>query len=387
MTQNQFSHEAINQAVIAIKGHESDIQAMKEKCANMPLAEVAQTILIGKFGIAQIEAAEIVEDINKGIAEFDAQYRVNVSCESVKAKEKLSELTKDMTDQERVKRYANILTALQVLEKGEVAKEEAEQLLEANLKKDADVLAEEIEALLNDGINLEQLANAVQDGVNIESISEIAKQIEMNKDDYRFMTALWLYIAQREGEIKLSESEVPVPTQMLGALGSASIEAILATAELKDGKIDLKRWQVVMKWILGALFVAGLLYLLWNIMGVLTFITTFLVLEYVGTSAIAVYIALLLGLFVCWFFAGKTFEFGKHALEFLSGLYDEYIGPFTEKTKTLAKKVKEWVEHVIDAITNHSNGNSGGSGGGSPILQPEPINNNGETSGVQPVMA
>ena len=141
MIQNEFSHEAINQAVIAIKGHESEIKAMRDKCANMPLTEVAQTILIEKFGIAQIEAAEIVEDINKGIAEFDAQYRVNVTCGSVKAKEKLAELTKDMSDEERIKRYANILTALQILEKGDVIKEEAEQMLEANSQKDAEVLS------------------------------------------------------------------------------------------------------------------------------------------------------------------------------------------------------------------------------------------------------
>lgn len=387
MIQNQFSHEAINQAVIAIKGHESEIKAMRDKCSNMPLTEVAQTILIEKFGIAQIEAAEIVEDINKGIAEFDAQYRVNISCGSVKAKEKLADLTKDMTDEERIKRYANILTALQILEKGEVTKEEAGQLLEANSKKEVEVLAEEIEALLNDGINLEQLANSVQNGTNLEAISEIAKQIEMNKDDYRFMTALWLYIAQREGEIKLSESEVPVPAQMLGVLGSASIESILATAELKEGKIDLKRWQVVMKWILGALFVAGLLFLLWNVMGALTFITTYLILDVIGSNAIAVVIALLVGFAACWFFAAKTLEFGYHAFEYLSVLYDEHIGPFTEKTKALAKKVKEWVEHIIDVITNRSSSDSGSSGGGAPVLQPEPVNNNNENLGVQPVMA
>ena len=387
MIQNEFSHEAINQAVIAIKGHESEIKAMRDKCANMPLTEVAQTILIEKFGIAQIEAAEIVEDINKGIAEFDAQYRVNVTCGSVKAKEKLAELTKDMSDEERIKRYANILTALQILEKGDVIKEEAEQMLEANSQKDAEVLAEEIEAQLNDGINLEQLANSVQDGTNLEAISEIAKQIEMNKDDYRFMTALWLYIAQREGEIKLSESEVPITAQMLGVLGSASIEAILATAELEDGKIDLKRWQVVMKWILGALFVAGLLYLLWNVMGAVTLITTFLILEYVGTSAIGVYVALVLGFLACWFFAAKAFEVGKTTLEFLSSLYDENVGPFTEKTKAIVTKVKKWVERVIEALTNRSGGDSGDSGAGAPVIQPEPVVNNGENQNVQPVMA
>ena len=387
MIQNQFSHEAVNQAVIAIKSHESEIKAMRDKCANMPLIEVAQTILIEKFGIAQIEASEIVEDINKGIAEFDAHYRVNVSCGSVKAKEKLFELTKDMTDEERIKCYANIYTTLQILEKGDITKEEAEQLLEANSKKDAGVLVEEIEALLNDGINLEQLANSVQNGVNLETISVIAKQIEMNKDDYKFMTALWLYIAQREGEINLTESEIPIPAQMLGALGCASIEAILATADLKNGKIDLKRWQVVMKWILGALFVAGIVFLLWNFMGAMTFILSYMILDVIGSNVVAVIIALLIGFATCWFFAAKTIEFGYYALEFLSDLYDKHIGPFTENTKALAKKIKKWVEHVIETITNHSNSNSGGSGGGAPVLQPEPENNNNENLGVQPVLA
>lgn len=385
MTQNQFSQETINQAIIAIKGHELDIQAMKEKCANMPLVEVAQTILIEKFGIAQIEAEEIVDDINKGIAEFDEQFKANVVGGRVTAKEKLSNLTKDLSAEERSNRYANILTALQLINKSEATQEEAEQLLDANSQKDIDTLAEEIEALLNDGINLDDLANAVKNGVNVEAVTEIAKHIEMNKDDYRFMTALWLYIAQREGSIKLSDSEVPVSAQMLGALSGASIEAILVTAELEDGKIDMKRWQVIMKWILGALFFAALLFLAWNVIGALAFISTYVVLELIGYSAISVGVALVVGFLLCWFVTDKTLKWGFRAMEFLGELYDEYINPFTEQVKAIAAKVKEWASKIGQVFTNRSSSGSGGSSNNAPVNQP--VINNGDELMVQPVMA
>lgn len=388
MTQNQFSQETIKQAVYVIKSHEADIISMKEMCVNMPSLEVAQTILMDKFGITQIEAEEIIEDINRGITEFDRQFHENTISGKIVARQKLEELTKDMSNEERVNRYANILTTLQLLERGEdIQHEEVEQLLVTNGQKDADTLAEEIESLLNDGINLEGLSNAVKNGVSTQTVAEFAKQIEMNKEDYRLMAALWLYIAQREGSMRLTESEVPVPAQVLGSLSSASVEAILATAELEENNIDLKRWQVVMKWILGAVFVAGLLYLLWNVLAALALLTTILVLDVFASSVIGAIISVLTCYMLFFFFVAKTFEYGSISLDFLSEIYDDYIGPLTEKTKALTEKIKEWLKRVVSVITNSGGGSSGGPDDRYPSSQTETVINSGEEYGIQPVMA
>lgn len=81
MEKNVFSQNTVEQAVNVIKEHEAAIKAMKEKTGEMPLADVAQELLMEKFGISQIEAEEIVVDLKAGIENFDNQYKVTVKQE------------------------------------------------------------------------------------------------------------------------------------------------------------------------------------------------------------------------------------------------------------------------------------------------------------------
>lgn len=343
MEQNVFSQNTVEQAVNVIKEHESTIKAMKEKAGEMPLADVAQELLMEKFGISQIEAEEIVVDLKAGIENFDNQYKATVEQGRISVVGQLAEKAKDLSDEERVGYYANILTALQLLGKEDLTEDMVTAKQKDNASKTAEELATEIETMLNGEISLDALADAVQNSVNKEVLSKIAKEIELRKDDYRFLVALWLYIDQREGKIKFSDSDVKIPTATLGALAGASIEALIATNDLNEGKIDLKRWQVIMKWILGAAFVVGVILVYMYAAAFVFGATLGFLLTILGTGAFAVYISVVLAICLCVALGATACEYTEKALDYLSEVYDKYIVVLTDKVTKWFALFKEWM--------------------------------------------
>lgn len=347
MKQNVFSKNTVEQAVNVIKEHEAAIKAMKEKAGEMPLADVAQELLMEKFGISQIEAEEIVVDLKAGIENFDNQYKVTVEQERISVVEQLAEKAKDLSDKERVDYYANILTAIQLLGKEDLTEDMVTAKQKENASKTTEELATEIEAMLNGEISLDALADAVLNSVNKEALSKIAKEIELRKDDYRFLVALWLYIDQREGKIKFSDSDVKIPTATLGALAGASIEALIATNDLNEGKIDLKRWQVIMKWILGTAFVVGIVFLTAYTAAFVGLSAILLFMSLFGASLLSLIAATVLAIYVCGCWGEAIGDCSVKALEYLSDVYDKYIIIVTDKVAKWIAVLKKWVARTI----------------------------------------
>lgn len=346
MEQNVFSQNTVEQAVNVIKEHEAAIKAMKEKTGEMPLADVAQELLMERFGISQIEAEEIVVDLKAGIENFDNQYKATVEQGRISVVEQLAEKAEDLSDEERVDYYANILTALQLLGKEDLTEDMVTAKQKENASKTAEELATEIEAMLNAEISLDALADAVQNSVNKEALNEIAKKIEMKKDDYRFLVALWLYIDQREGKIQFTDSEVKIPTATLGVLAGASIEALIATNDLNEGKIDLKRWQVVMKWILGTVFALSAV-LLVGFLGVYVgAFLAFFILATLGANLFACIVGILLAVGLGWYLSDIVENCFEKSLDYLSKVYDKYIVVLTDKVSKWFALFKEWVARL-----------------------------------------
>ena len=287
-----------------------------------------------------------MEDLLKGIENFDTQYKANMENEKVVAADKLAEMTKDMSDEERINYCANLLTALQLLKQEDVSEDMITQKQKENAEKTVEVLTAEIEVLLNEGISLETLAGAVQNGVAKEALAKIAETIEMNKDYYRLLTALWLYIDQREGNIKLDETGKEIPTELLGVLAGAGIEVLIATNELNEGKIDLKRWQVILKFILGAALVAGAIVLVAYsaailAAGVLLFFTSIF-----GISTWTIISAFIIMAYLCAQLGEAAGEYLIELFDYLSDVYDKYI-------QIVAQKVSAWIAVIKEKITNN----------------------------------
>lgn len=355
MTQENFNQEIIKQSVEFIKENMASIKAKIEKAEGMPLNEAAQALLIDKYGIAQIEAAEIVADLQKGITDFETQFNATSQDESTTVSQQLESLTAGMEEENRINCYANILTALQLMGKEDITQKDIEKALDENAQKEADVLVSEIEYRFNNDIPLEAIANTVKEKLDADSLSKLAQQIALNKEDARLMTALSLYMAQREGKIKLSDSEVGLPASVLGALANASIETILVTNDLNEGKITLKRWQTVMKWILGTLLYVALSALALGAIMVISLASFGLVLDILGFSLVTVILGLLFGCYVSAQLAGWAVDKMAWVMETMSEVYDKYIGPVTQKVKSWVEKIRNWILEITGIAKNKIN--------------------------------
>ena len=357
METNVFSNETLNAAVKAMDESQTEILKLREQAKNEPISEVVQRYLMDKLNMTQSEAEEICNDIQQGISEFDAQFAANSSTEKVNLREKLESVIENMEEEKRVKYLSGILTAFQVAQHQEMSPEEISSLQEANAKRSVEELIDEIENLFDENFAVEKLAEFVDANVDATAIAELARQIDMSKEEYRFLAAAILCVGQHNGSVKLSDE--PIPASLLGALASAGVETIKLTGDLKEGKIDLKHWQVVLKWILGALVSCALGCVAIMMISFMAGVIADFVLTIFGTGLLAVFAALAITLYLSWDFTKYTVDGIASLLEVLADVYDQYVEPVTQKVKKWVAVVKKWFtalgEKVKDEVTPSEN--------------------------------
>lgn len=342
----------IQQVINVIKKHDNDyLQAIKNE-ENKNIEDFAQTIIIEEFNDAQIEAEEIVNYLKKGISEFDAQFKINCDTEKINVKNIFIEASKNMSEEERKTCFVKILSSLQLMGKDNVTEEEYESKIEDNDTLSEEELLSKTEELINNNVlSLDTISDKVKEELGSEAFIQLSNKVNENKNNYRFLAALWLYIEQRKGNIKLSESELGLSATEIGALAAAGVETIIATNELIEGKIDKKKWQVIVKYILGTLvsillvgsflaitIAAGAIpmVIMWSLFG-FGFVPTFIGL--LGTYYIIAYLS--------DFLYDNIWE---NIFDKLSDFYDKYIHVVTEKVNSWYASVRVWVSK-----TTHKN--------------------------------
>lgn len=342
----------IQQVINVIKKHDNDyLQAIKNE-ENKNIEDFAQTIIIEEFNDAQIEAEEIVNYLKKGISEFDAQFKINCDTEKINVKNIFIEASKNMSEEERKTCFVKILSSLQLMGKDNVTEEEYESKIEDNDTLSEEELLSKTEELINNNVlSLDTISDKVKEELGSEAFIQLSNKVNENKNNYRFLAALWLYIEQRKGNIKLSESELGLSATEIGAIAAAGVETIIATNELIEGKIDKKKWQVIVKYILGTLvgillvgsflaitIAAGAIpmVIMWSLFG-FGFVPTFIGL--LGTYYIIAYLS--------DFLYDNIWE---NIFDKLSDFYDKYIHVVTEKVNSWYASVRAWVSK-----TTHKN--------------------------------
>ncbi len=343
MKSMEFTKATVEKVAETIKKHGEEFSAIRNEGANLTIEEIAQKLIIDKFNEAQIEAEDIVNDLKKGLAEFDAQFSENKATETINVKENLEKACENCTDEERKNYYVNVLTAIELLNAGELTEEDVKAKLAKNAELSNEELLAKIEKVMNSSISLEELSATVKDGVNAEALSKLAKEIELKKDEYRLMTAVWLYIEQREGNLKLSDSDNALSAEQLGVMAGAAIETIITNNALSEGKIDLATWQKIVKYILGAALVlawTSLSIVACSTLGFFAF-TSFLTM--IGTSMFAIMFSFV----IVAIFVSDMMEWSgegmKSVIAFLGDVYDKYIVKITAKISSWVEKLKEWV--------------------------------------------
>lgn len=348
MKTNVFSNETLNAAVKAMSESQEKIKNLREQAKVEPINEVVQRYLMDKLDMTQSEAEEVCNDIQQGITEFDSQFAANSASEKVILREKLESVIKDMEEENRVKYLSGILTAFQVAQQQELSAEEVTSLQESNAKLSVEDLISKIETQFNDNFSVENLAEFVNTNVDASAIIELAHQIDMSKEEYRFLAAAILCVGQHTGKVKLSEE--PIPASLLGALASAGVETLSLTGELKEGKIDLKRWQTVLKWILGALVVCALGVAAIVLVSLFTSSLVDVIFTLLGDGFLGMFVTSIISVFVAWNTSEYLLGNLPKLLDLLASVYDQYIEPITQKVKNWATIVKGWIDTVVDKV-------------------------------------
>ena len=350
MKTNVFSNETLNAAVKAMSESQEEIKNLREQAKVEPINEVVQRYLMDKLDMTQSEAEEVCNDIQQGITEFDSQFAANSASEKAILREKLESVIKDMEEETRVKYLSGILTAFQVAQQQELSAEEVTSLQESNAKLSVEDLISKIETQFNDNFSVENLAEFVNTNVDASAIIELAHQIDMSKEEYRFLAAAILCVGQHTGKVKLSEE--PIPASLLGALASAGVETLSLTGELKEGKIDLKRWQTVLKWILGALVVCALGVAAIVLVSLFTASLVDVIFTLLGAGFLGMFVTSIISVFVAWNTSEYLLGNLPKLLDLLASVYDQYIEPITQKVKNWAAIVKGWIDTVVDKVKN-----------------------------------
>lgn len=348
MKTNVFSNETLNAAVKAMSESQEEIKNLREQAKVEPINEVVQRYLMDKLDMTQSEAEEVCNDIQQGITEFDSQFAANSASEKVILREKLESVIKDMEEETRVKYLSGILTAFQVAQQQELSAEEVTSLQESNAKLSVEDLISKIETQFNDNFSVENLAEFVNTNVDASAIIELAHQIDMSKEEYRFLAAAILCVGQHTGKVKLSEE--PIPASLLGALASAGVETLSLTGDLKEGKIDLKRWQTVLKWILGALVVCALGVAAIVLVSLFTASLVDVIFTLLGDGFLGMFVTSIISVFVAWNTSEYLLGNLPKLLDLLASVYDQYIEPITQKVKNWAAVVKGWIDTVVDKV-------------------------------------
>lgn len=348
MKTNVFSNETLNAAVKAMSESQEEIKNLREQAKVEPINEVVQRYLMDKLDMTQSEAEEVCNDIQQGITEFDSQFAANSASEKIILREKLESVIKDMEEETRVKYLSGILTAFQVAQQQELSAEEVTSLQESNAKLSVEDLISKIETQFNDKFSVENLAEFVNTNVDASAIIELAHKIDMSKEEYRFLAAAILCVGQHTGKVKLSEE--PIPASLLGALASAGVETLSLTGELKEGKIDLKRWQTVLKWILGALVVCALGVAAIVLVSLFTASLVDVIFTLLGAGFLGMFVTSIISVFVAWNTSEYLLGNLPKLLDLLASVYDQYIEPITQKVKNWAAIVKGWIDTVVDKV-------------------------------------
>lgn len=376
MKTNVFSNETLDAAVKAMSESQEEIKNLREQAKVEPINEVVQRYLMDKLDMTQIEAEEVCNDIQQGITEFDSQFAANSASEKVILREKLESVIKDMEEETRVKYLSGILTAFQIAQQQELSAEEVTSLQESNAKLSVEDLISKIETQFNDNFSVENLAEFVNTNVDASAIIDLAHQIDMSKEEYRFLAAAILCVGQHTGKVKLSEE--PIPASLLGALASAGVETLSLTGELKEGKIDLKRWQTVLKWILGALVVCALGVAAIVLVSLFTASLVDVIFTLLGAGFLGMFVTSIISVFVAWNTSEYLLGNLPKLLDLLASVYDQYIEPVTQKVKNWAAIVKGWIDTVVDKVKDKV---------GSTVKTEEPVETPPTVAQPNPVLA
>ncbi len=347
----ELKNNNLQAATESIVANVQKINELRTQFKEANLDEAAQMLLIDKFELSQTEASEIIEDLKSGIKSYQDTHTSMMQNSETTVKESIVTAIAGMNEAERVRYLASMLSALELASATQELDQQAiDNKLNANMAKNEEELTAAIVVAINN-VPVSTLAKAAEQ-LDAETICDVASAIEKNTEEFRFSAALQLYIAQREGTFKIEEDSEALSPQMIGALSSGAVDAMLATADLKAGKIGLNKWQTIIKYILGAVFAVAMTCLAILGMILITLPIMGLFWNVFGTGVFATILLFMLLIPVLSYGADKSTDAIAWMLDKLAPVYDTFIVKATAFFKGICEKISNWIKARYNNTSN-----------------------------------
>ncbi len=353
----EINNNNLQAATESIVANVQKINNLRAQLKGTDQYEAAQMLLIGKFGLSQTEASEIIDDLKSGIKSYQETHTSMMQNTEETVKASIASAVAGMNEAERVRYLASMLSALELASTTqELDQETIDNKLNANMAKSEEELANAIVVTI-DNVPVDTLAKAAEQ-LDAETICDVASAIEKNTEEFRFSAALQLYIAQREGTFKVVEGSENLSPQLIGALSSGAVDAMLATADLKAGKIDLTKWQTIMKYILGAVFAVAMTCLAILGMILITLPIMGLFWNVFGTGFFATLLLFMVLIPILRYGADKSTDAIMWMLDKLAPIYDTVVVKATVFFKGIYEKISNWIKARYGKVSNQVSENA-----------------------------
>lgn len=347
----ELSKEMIDNAVAACGKHYESYLSTLRNNPGLSVEEAGQMIIMETCNVPQIEAEEIINDLKKGLDDFDTRFNKNKEAGKINVIEYLKEAINGKSEEESKEFLVNILSTIELLDDEEIAPNKFDAKIAENSRFSNDELISKIEVAINDKMTLDTVANGVKNGLDLNALSGI--KFKLDKEN-RLLIAVMLYVEQYNGNIKLSpEQEIKLPATVIGALAGASAEILAATDDLKNGEIDLTQWQKILKYALGALLMMALLVLAFTVVAGIGLAVASLMAGIFGWGVISVILALAVSIYIISKLTEKANDMISGILEKFADFYNNYIGVATERVKSWIAAVKEWINRLKTKAASH----------------------------------
>ena len=336
----EINNNNLQAATESIVANVQKINNLRTQLKGTDQYEAAQMLLIGKFGLSQTEASEIIDDLKSGIKSYQETHTSMMQNTEETVKASIASAVAGMNEAERVRYLASMLSALELASTTqELDQETIDNKLNANMAKSEEELANAIVVTI-DNVPVDTLAKAAEQ-LDAETICDVASAIEKNTEEFRFSAALQLYIAQREGTFKVVEGSENLSPQLIGAC-----------------KIVLSFLQTFMKYILCSVFAVAMTCLAILGMILITLPIMGLFWNVFGTGFFATLLLFMVLIPILRYGADKSTDAIMWMLDKLAPIYDTVVVKATVFFKGIYEKISNWIKARYGKVSNQVSENA-----------------------------
>lgn len=315
----------------------------------------AKEILMKRYGMSEKAATQIVDDLQEGSNTFDKQCEAFKTNNHSMIKENIEALLDGKTEEEKKNLMINSLSALQALkdDKGHID-ETIQNAIKKYQEMSVEKLVAEFEHEMTEGDCFDVIVEAVADGrksVNAEQVEKLREYLRNGDKEYKFYTALVLYMAQCDKKIDLSLDENGVEAKVLGACAAAAITMMQIPTE----EADEPAWRRWMKIIFAALYFSAMAFATIVLTASIGVTIVMGLMTLFGQGVIAAIIALGVACIVGKYIADKLIDFSLWSMDALEKPYDWvidkivfWIGKIKEKFLIESAKEEQTDKNVAD---------------------------------------